>query len=124
MTDHPANGRPGLRSLLSRWGVPVSVAVFAGALTVAGCAAPADPPAPVADATTAPPDCAPEQAALVLDPPTRQDVLTRVESRVTWQGADLSLGLARSWYATISGERNRGGGSDDLQVYSGLSWLF
>lgn len=79
MTDHRVNGRRGRRLLLSRWGVPVSGAVLAVALTAAGCRAPADSPPPVADATTAPPDCAPEQAALVLDPPTRQDVLTRVE---------------------------------------------
>ncbi len=55
---------------------------------------------------------------------TSQDAITKVETRVTWQGADLSLGLARNWYATVSGERNQGGGSDDMQVYSALSWLF
>lgn len=53
-----------------------------------------------------------------------QDELSLTQTRVTWQGADLSLGLARSWYVNLSGERNQGGGSDDLQVYSGLSWLF
>jgi hypothetical protein len=53
-----------------------------------------------------------------------RDTLSEAETRVTWQGADLSLGLARNWYATLSGERNQGGGSDDVQVYSALSWFF
>jgi len=55
---------------------------------------------------------------------TMQDVLSRVESRVTWEGGDLSLGLGRSWYVTISAQRDQGGGTDEMQTYSGLSWLF
>jgi hypothetical protein len=53
-----------------------------------------------------------------------QDVISRIETRMIWQGGDLSLGIGRGWYATISVERNQGGGTDEVQTYSGLSWLF
>jgi hypothetical protein len=55
---------------------------------------------------------------------TTQDVLSLIETRVAWEGADLSIGVGRSWYLMLSGERDHGDQTDDLQAYSGLSWLF
>ena len=48
-------------------------------LAVAGCTGRTDPPAPLANPTTAAPACPPQQAELVLDPLIREEVLTRVE---------------------------------------------
>lgn len=49
------------------------------ALIGTACTAPADSSAPLVEATTAAPECTPEQAELVLDPLTREKVLTRIE---------------------------------------------
>jgi len=55
---------------------------------------------------------------------TVQDVISLVETRVRWEGADLSVGVGRSWYLMLSAERDHGFQTEDLHVYSGLSWLF
>jgi hypothetical protein len=53
-----------------------------------------------------------------------QDVLSGLETRVAWVGADLSAGFARNWYLTLSGDRDHGDGIDQIQLYYGLSRLF
>lgn len=42
----------------------------------------------------------------------------------SWFGADLDVGLAESWYLSLSGERNASGDEGYDQVYTSLSWRF
>lgn len=41
-----------------------------------------------------------------------------------WLGLDLDLGLSRSWYLSLSAERNRGSSEKNDQFYSSVTYRF
>jgi hypothetical protein len=55
---------------------------------------------------------------------TSEDGLGMVRTRLSWEGADLDLGLGGRWYLLLSGERDHGDGTDTAQGHAGLSWMF
>jgi hypothetical protein len=63
-------------------------------------------------------------------PPAKIDVVVRQltlrsghQSKVTWFGAGLDLGLGRAWYLMVSGTRESGPDATD-QLYTALSYRF
>ena len=54
-----------------------------------------------------------------------EDVTILTAPQVTrWVGASLDLSLARSWFATVSATRQRGGGQDSDQIFALFSYRF
>lgn len=45
-------------------------------------------------------------------------------STITWYGLDLDVSLARSWFLSISGQRERSPGFTTTLFYSSLTWRF
>jgi hypothetical protein len=55
---------------------------------------------------------------------TSDDAGGLARTQLSWEGADLDLGLAGRWYLLLSGERNHGDGFDEKQGHISLSWMF
>jgi hypothetical protein len=51
-------------------------------------------------------------------------VLSQIESRSRWEGADLDLGFASRWYLLLSAQHDHGDGYDAMQWHSSLSRMF
>jgi hypothetical protein len=55
---------------------------------------------------------------------TSDDGVALIRTRLSWEGADLDVGLAGHWYLLLSAEHDHGDGSHAVQGYASLSWLF
>jgi hypothetical protein len=55
---------------------------------------------------------------------TTRDRVTGLRALVNWNSAALDLALARRWFATASGQIDRGEGPDLNEVFTGLTYRF
>jgi hypothetical protein len=49
---------------------------------------------------------------------------TPTRRRFTWYGADLDLYLARTWFLSLSGQREEGPETTTMQLYASVTWRF
>jgi len=52
------------------------------------------------------------------------DVLSQIQTRTRWEGADLDLGFSSHWYLLLSVQHDHGDGYDAMQWHTGLSRMF
>ncbi len=55
---------------------------------------------------------------------TSTDVLSQLDTRTRWEGADLDLGFASRWYLLLSSQHDHGDGFDAMQWHASLSRMF